>query len=79
MTEAGVHSISAAGEMAQHPWRSILKVIVGDSKKLFDNEKKYALMEMTSTVERLKDLMEILTQAAKQMEEIDTSGRRLFQ
>ena len=35
----------------------------------FDNEKKYALMEMTSTVERLRDLMEILTQAAKQMEE----------
>lgn len=35
----------------------------------FDNEKKYALMEMTSTVERLKDLMEILTQAVTQMEE----------
>ena len=35
----------------------------------FDNEKKYALMEMTSTIERLRDLMEILTQAATQMEE----------
>ena len=35
----------------------------------FDNEKKYALMEMTSTVERLKNLSEILTQAVRQMEE----------
>ena len=35
----------------------------------FDNEKKYALMEMTSTIERLRNLMEILTQAATQMEE----------
>ena len=44
----------------------------------FDNEKKYALMEMTSTIERLRDLMEILTQAATQMEEtadIQTASR----
>ena len=44
----------------------------------FDNEKKYALMEMTSTIERLRNLMEILTQAATQMEEtadIQTASR----
>lgn len=35
----------------------------------FDNEKKYALMEMTSTIERLTDLEEILTQAVVQMEQ----------
>lgn len=35
----------------------------------FDNEKKYALMQMTSTVERLNDLLEILTQAVGQMED----------
>ncbi len=35
----------------------------------FDNEKKYALMEMTSTIERLTDLNEILTRAVVQMEE----------
>lgn len=44
----------------------------------FDNEKKYALMQMTSTVERLTDLMDILTQAVIQMEEtadIQTASR----
>ena len=35
----------------------------------FDNEKKYALLEMTSTIERLTDLNEILTRAVVQMEE----------
>ncbi|HEX3101050.1 MAG TPA: LON peptidase substrate-binding domain-containing protein [Pyrinomonadaceae bacterium] len=35
----------------------------------FDNEKKYSLLKMTSTVERLKELNEILTQAVTQMEE----------
>jgi len=35
----------------------------------FDNDKKYELMEMTSTIERLTDLNEILTQAVVQMEQ----------
>ncbi len=44
----------------------------------FDNEKKYELMELTSTIERLTDLMGILKQAAAQMEEtanIQTASR----
>ncbi len=44
----------------------------------FDNEKKYTLMEMTSTIERLSDLKEILTRAVVQMEEtadIQTASR----
>lgn len=35
----------------------------------FDNEKKYSLLEMTSTAERLKTLREILVKTVAQMEE----------
>ena len=35
----------------------------------FDNEKKYSLLQMTSTIARLRDLLEILIQAVTQMEE----------
>lgn len=35
----------------------------------FDNEKKYGLLTMTSTIERLEDLKEILAQTVGQMEE----------
>ena len=35
----------------------------------FDNEKKYDLIQMTSTIQRLAGLKEILTQAVRQMED----------
>ena len=35
----------------------------------FDNEKKYKLLTMTSTIERLEGLKEVLTRAVKPMEE----------
>jgi ATP-dependent Lon protease len=35
----------------------------------FENEKKYRLLEMTSTTERLEDLKQILDQTVVQMEE----------
>ena len=35
----------------------------------FENEKKYQLLEMTSTLERLQNLKEVLDHAVGQMEE----------